>query len=100
MHPRRPARRPTTRATKALYPRYPCACRPLGLRCRQIGHLMERKQPRTGLEQSRTDFLSAVTPGYLCATTNATVTLSLHTLIALALTAACAQSAHTASRAA
>ena len=37
--------------------------------------------------------MSAVTPGYLCATTNATVTLSLHTLIALAITAGCAHSA-------
>lgn len=32
-------------------------------------------------------------PGYLCATTNATVTLSLHTLIAVALSAACTHSA-------
>ena len=53
---------------------------------------MERKQPRTRL------FLGAVTAGYLCATTNATVTHSLHTLIALALTAGCAQRASTPAR--
>ena len=38
--------------------------------------------------------MSAVTPGYLCATTNATVTHSLHTLIALSLTVACASSSN------